>query len=721
MIGSHRLVTALGPGGIGKTRVAYAAADAVAADFDETVRVELAELADPALIGHVVAGKFGLPTTTEVFDAGPLAGLIGDRALLLLLDNCEHLISAAAGLVMQLTAACSNLHVLATSREVLGVPGEFTYLVPPLVADEAQALFADRAACSGGKDRAGAAPDPSIRELCLLLDHIPLAIELSASHANEFSPTILLGLIRSRMLKLEARGSIARSTSLDSCIDWSYQLCSPLEQRVWTGLAVFAGAFSLEAALNLLKDDFAEPEVLQGLAGLINKSVLSCDPGEGRTPYRMLEVLRQFGTDRALESDEVDLWRVRHRDHYLALALEFEESWIGGRQLEWMMRFKAEHANIRAAIEFSVQRPDEAPQALKMARILQLYFLAYGSGGEALRWIQLAVSHSTGTNAERAFALCVGSFIGSVMQQLDTANGLYEELSRLADEAQEDWVESYRLYAGSAVATFSGDADRGAELAAQGIELFTRLGDVNSLVHLQFLLGLSLSFAGRRDEASAAYRACFALTDPRGEDFFRTYALWSMGLDELFAGRPEQALALEREALGIKQPFNDQLCIALTLEALGLIAARSAIVGDNAGRAAFLLGSSDRIFSDIGIHSEAVPYTSQWRQEGVQAARAALTPGQFDAFFRLGRAAAQNDTIAVALGEDPLPLLGGIAALSPREAEIAALMAASATNREIADQLFLSVRTVESHVERILRKLEVTSRWAVAGALDSSR
>jgi len=711
---ANPLVTLLGVGGLGKTRLAYRAYDDLTASVDGAWSVDLADLVEAPLLGATVAAAMEVPAPADEHDVTPFVDLVGERSALLLLDNCEHLVDACASFVATLLTRCPNLHVLTTSRQALDVLGERVYLVPALNAEDAVELFGQRASSALTTWSLSDQNRDSVGALCTALEAVPLAIELAAVQIRTFTPPAMLARLADSTAVLGGalRGEPSRRRSMEACIQWSHDLCNEDERLLWSRLSVFSGGFSLDAVEEVCAGPgLPRDQILGALAGLIDKSLVRRDPGDVDARYRMLEVIRQFGRARLVDSGELTEWRRRHRDYFLVLAERFDADWISPRQLEWIGLLHREHANVRAAMEFGVHDPDEAPLAMRMCGVLEHFFTTTGGGGEALHWIELALAHSSGTPLERASALRVGAFIAVLMSDLDVAGRMTDALNGLAAQAGDDEVTAFALFAEAFLRTWQDDPVTGAARAAAAIDLFEKNGDLSRSVNLKFCRGMMLSWAERRDEAASAYAHFFEVARPRGERWHTGYALWSMGLDALIEGRVDEAVALERQALQDKVEFGDLLCIGLTLEVLAWAGAEQGHGRD----AAVLLGAAEAIWAFIGMPIASMPFLSHRRELGVAATTALLSGSEFQELVERGRAMPLPDAIELALGRARQQQLTGL--LTRREREIAQLVAAGATNKDIADRLVLSVRTVETHVDHILRKLELGSRGEVAGVL----
>ena len=357
LLAEHRLVALTGAGGAGKTRLALQVAAAVADGYsDGAWYVDLAPITDPELVPLTVARAFGLPDQPGRSPRNALVQFIGARQILLVLDNCEHLLDASADVAAALLGACPGLMLLATSREPIGVAGEVTWRVPSLsLADDAMRLFNDRA----GHARPGFSIDDdnaaTVAEICRRLDGMPLAIELAAARVRALSPKeILAGLQdRFRLLTGGSRTAVRRQQTLQASVDWSHALLTEPERILFRRLAVFLGGFDLEACQEVVADrDLARHQVLDVLALLVDKSLVIAETNGGPTRYLLLETMRQYAQEKLSESAEVVAVRDRHRDHYTAMAMALDAP--GNSDMELLLdQGETEIDNLRAAFAWS--------------------------------------------------------------------------------------------------------------------------------------------------------------------------------------------------------------------------------------------------------------------------------------------------------------------------------------------------------------------------------
>jgi predicted ATPase/class 3 adenylate cyclase/DNA-binding CsgD family transcriptional regulator len=410
ILAGNRLVTLTGAGGSGKTRLAIQAAR----EFGDDVRyVDLAPITDPDLVPVAVARALGLRDQPGRSTTDTIVRSLGERRLLLVLDNCEHLLDANAALILVVLDACPGVTMLTTSREPIGVAGEVTWRVPSLsIADEAIELFTDRARLArrdfGITDKNAAA----VAEICRRLDGMPLAIELAAARVRALSLVEILDSLhdRFRLLTGGSRTAVRRQQTLRASVDWSHALLTEPERVVFRRLAVFMGGFDLDAAEAVAGgEDVERYQVLDLLTLLVDKSLVVAEEVGGRTRYRMLETVRQFGLEKLGESPEADAARTRHQDHYTAMAVEFESTTRVDPEL-LLARAELNIDNLRAAFMWRRERCD-SEGALRMASALSPLWLARGRIQEALAWFDAAADDQTRCGSEISPAVRVRAVV----------------------------------------------------------------------------------------------------------------------------------------------------------------------------------------------------------------------------------------------------------------------------------------------------------------------
>ncbi|MGV9823848.1 protein kinase domain-containing protein [Nocardia xishanensis] len=731
------LVTLTGIGGVGKSRLALRIAHKLRGDLAGGVWfVELVELRDSSLLVDVVAATFGVRAQVGRPMLEVLLEFLSSREVLLVLDNCEHMIEAVAKLAESLLRACPHLRILATSREPIGIGGEAVLPVPPLkfpdprsgpslrgaAGYDAVTLFAERAAAAVPGFQLTEANRASVARICARLDGLPLAIELAAARLRTMSTEQILARLTDRFALLTRgnRGAPTRQQTLGWCIGWSYDLCTPTEQRLWGRLSVFAGSFELDAAEDVCGGDLTEPEFLDALSALVDKSILIREESDATVRFRQLETVQEYGRQKIKEAGEYSELRRRHRDWYARLALDAESDWVSPRQLDWITRIRREQPNFRKALELS--RSESDASGLRTAAALFSFWFSSGRLSEGHRWCErMLVSASDAPTADRAKALSLSSLFASQLGDLPAATVRVAELRDLAEQTADHTIESLLALADGCTALNSGDRARAGIRLNDAAEAFSARGEV--LLQLRALVILGWAYVLQRDmpNAIACLEKVLTVSDAHGEVMYRSIALRPMALAVWQRGERERAVQLLEEALRLSRQVVDPLVAAFGLEILAWIAAEKR----DARRAAVLLGAANELVHAVGP-SIMFPHMVRYHEECERRTRDVLGRRGYDSTYREGAAMSFEAAIDFALGErhrTKAPADHATASLTKREREVADLIAEGLTNRAIASRLVISQRTAQGHVEHILAKLGFTSRaqiaaWAAEHARD---
>ncbi|WP_156686296.1 helix-turn-helix transcriptional regulator [Mycobacterium sp. Marseille-P9652] len=479
---ANRLVTLTGAGGAGKTRLGIQVAGQAAAEFGHGAwYVDLAPIADPDLVPVAMAGALGLTDQSSRSTTDTLIRFVKDRRMLVLLDNCEHVLDATAELTTALLSACPQLVLLATSREPIGVAGEVTWRVPSLsLDDEAVDLFVDRAWRARSDFTMSDEHLTAVREICRRLDGMPLAIELAAARARALSLEEILDSLndRFRLLTGGRRTAVRRQQTLRASVDWSHALLTDPERALFRRLAPFLGGFDLTAARAVAAGtDVERYQLLDQLTLLVDKSLVVADNPGGRTRYRLLETVRQYALEKLGESGEADAVRARHRDYYTAMAAVLDAPAATGHQRR-VEQVEAEIDNLRAAFAWSRENRD-AELALQLASSLQPLWLTRGRLREGMNWIDEALAdmhtdHSQVAPAVAAWALADAALFDGWVGVPERKEQAAQALA-IARQLDEPSLLVRALTACFATAAF--DPDHAAAYFAEAIESARALGD----------------------------------------------------------------------------------------------------------------------------------------------------------------------------------------------------------------------------------------------------
>ncbi|WP_327097981.1 protein kinase [Nocardia vinacea] len=730
LLSSARLVTLTGTGGVGKTRLALRAASSARRGFADGVwSIELADVSDPALLVDVVAATLGVRNESATPLLEVLIDFLSSRETLLVLDNCEQIVEAVAKLTETLLRTSPELRILTTSREPLNIAGEAVLRVAPLsVPDpdreptlvglpgfDAVKLFADRAAAAVPGFELDEDNKSAVAWICARLDGLPLAIELAAARMRTMSPQQILARLTDRytLLTRGSRTAPTRQQTLRWSIDWSYELCTGTEQRLWARMSVFAGSFELDAIEQICGTDLAPDTPLDVLSSLVDKSILIREESDTVVRFRMLETIRDYGREKLRESGEHTELRRRHRDWYRQLALDAEAGWISARQLDWIIRLERELPNLREALEscLSEDTQEAAEAGLRTTAALYDFWSLCGLYGEGRSWIDRVLAHPGAQPAlDRIKAFCVGCQLAAPQGDIQSAAALLQQGRVLAEQAPAPAIQAQIAYATALLALASGETVNVASSLEHDIE--TLSWDRTGALYIGTLtvLGWAYELRGDMTRATEYYRRVFSITEAQGELLYRSAALRGLGVAAWQQGEREKAQQLLEEALRVNRRPNSPVLTAFSLEALAWIVADQ---GD-ADRAAVLLGTAQGIWL-VGSSVGAVfPDMARFHENCEQTARRTLGTRGFDAAFRQGQAMGIGAAVTYALGEQPADTARASTKLTKRELQVADLVAQGLSNKQIATKFVISQRTAEGHVEHILTKLGFTSRSQIA-------
>jgi predicted ATPase/Tfp pilus assembly protein PilF len=587
-----RLVTLTGTGGCGKTRLALEVAMEVMEDFPDGVwLVELAPLKETELVVQTVASALGVKEETQRPLLETLTDFLKPKKLLLVLDNCEHLVGACAQLVERLLQVCPNLWVLATSREGLRIAGEQIYRVPSLSVPnltplpsleqlmqyESVRLFVDRARLVRPSFSVNDQNASAVAEICHRLDGIPLAIELAAALVRGLTVEQIVERLsnRFRLLTAGTRTALPKHQTLRAAIDWSYELLSRAERALFRRLSVFAGGWDLEGAEAVGTGKLPEggevrtEEVWELMMRLIDKSLVVMEGEMGR--YQMLETLREYGRERLQEAGEAEETREKHLEFFLGLAERAEEELQGAQQREWLERLEREQDNFRVALSYGLE--GEPEKALKLAAALWRFWDIHSNFTEGRSWLERALEKGMSAPAPvRAKALNGAGVLALRQGDYETAQALLQESLAIRQALGDQLGIASSLNNLGNVAWVQGDYERAKALYEESLTIYRTLGNQCGVASSLTNLGNIAWSRGDHEEARALYEESLTIFRKLGSQWGIASSLNSLGAVALVQGNYERAKMLLEESLAIYRALGDQWGIAFSLNNLGNLA-----------------------------------------------------------------------------------------------------------------------------------------------------
>src|SRR5215470_754878 len=731
--GGSRLITIVGPGGIGKSRLALqVAAEALDGAGDGVWLVELAPVADDELVARTAAAVLsvreepGRPMVDTLVDA------VGDRHLLVVLDNAEHVLGAAAKLANAMMRSCPRASLLVTTREPVGISGEHVFRVPPLAvppadlaapgelaAFESVQLFTQHAAMHTQGFVLNDANAAAVASVCVRLDGIPLALELAAARLGSLSvPEISSRLDqRFRLLTRGSRTALPRHQTLGALIDWSYDLLNSGEQLVLDRLSVFAGGWTLEAAEAIASGgDTADWQVLDHLAALVDKSLVQAEDLQGSTRYRLLETVRHYAAERLAgrTGSELHQTRAAHRDYYLALVETAERHLCGRDEPVWLDRLEVEFDNIRAALAFSLADPDSAEPGLRLAAGLRWFCNMRGHGGEVFEALSALLQRPDARKPTpiRARALTVSCHVLDLLGSDSAVPSMADEAIGIARSLAEDAIVADGLSLLCWNRFEHGDLPAALAQIGEAVELARKAGDPRLLAEVLGRRAVFESEAGDLDAAFVDNEEALSLARKIGDNLRLANTLANLAVDEHATGELRAARVHLQEASRLADSFGYlNLSVGLpqnlgfvdlldgdprsarrhfteSLDAarntgvkayvhgafLGLALAAGAD-GDPTA-AATLHGFADEQYEQAGRGFEAIE--TGLRDRDHAQLRAKLGDAAFEAAYARGRTLSQADAVALA---------AAAAGPDPEDASADGVLAAQAVTPGSADPL----------------------------------
>jgi predicted ATPase/DNA-binding CsgD family transcriptional regulator len=733
LLALSRLVTLTGAPGCGKSRLASEVGRRVASRVHDGVWLaELAPVAEPGRVAGTVASLFeaGERRGQSLLDG--LVEAVADRELLVILDNAEHVVGAAAGIAQRLLADCPRARVLATSRVALGVPGERVWGVAPLPPAAAVDLFVDRAALASNEFRVDGAM-AGIERICCRLDGLPLAIELAAAWTRMLSPAQIADRLDHALPLLAAatRTSPPRQATMEATVAWSYRLLAAPERRLFAMLSVFTGGFDLAAA-----EAVAGPEepssdgLLTRLTALVDHSLVQAEPSpDGPMRYRMLEPLRQYGATALAASGDVEEVRRRHAEHYLAVARRLDRELRSDGRAGALHRFDREQPNLHAALEHA--RTHGLDLGLRLCVALAQYWELRGRINEGRRQLDEALRVSTPDRRLRGAVLARAGRLAWRQNDYHEARARLHESLAIEREVGDPSRVARRLRSLSLVAMSDGDPPTAGRIAEQSLDLFREQDDEAGQQWAMVFVAWARIAAGDMAEGASQMRRALAASRSAGRDQVTANALLGLAYAAAIAGGP----AGDAGDAGDTGDTGDRDATRAQRDHLVDALATLRRVGGDVEEVVWLwigaaLAANERRYDaalrvGAGADAQARRHGGRTDERFLSALQPLLDRARravgADAAARLDADGGQMawDELVRDVLADPAP--GGDELLSPREREVVELVATGLTNPEIAERLFISKRTVESHVAHIRQKLGHRSRGeTIAWALRQS-
>jgi predicted ATPase/class 3 adenylate cyclase/DNA-binding CsgD family transcriptional regulator len=678
LLSRHRLVTLVGPGGTGKTRLAtHVATTAGGDDGSESWWAEFASITGGDAVAEVLLASFGVRASSDMDMPDQVAGFLAARTGLLLLDNCEHVREPVAAICERILRLAPSVHILATSREPLGIGGEVLLPVPPLgtphddtpetvAGAHAVQLFVDRAQSYSPDFRLGPDNAAAVAELCRSLDGLPLAIELAAARIPTMTPQEIVSRLDRLFRVLGHRSDhIDHHRTLLATLDWSYDLLDPDEKELLSQLAMFAPGFSLAAVEAVSEGTSQDRYALDVLSGLVAKSMVIAETRTGATKLRLLETVRAYGQEKAMETGEEGAARRRQVEFYTRLAEELVGPTVVADIDVRSRQLAAEAANIRLALNYAVDTNDRRAVFDLTAALVDFWCL-WGWGGAILTALEAVLDAADPATPGHADALANAAWSAWSQGRHAKAAQWCEESARCSAAAGEPPVPRVQVVLGLVRLLDDRDGPGGVALCDQGLERVRRAGHLRRYAHDLAAYGAYLAVSGELERSAAAAaesvalarrlsdahtlsvglnalgyvsieadaeraRAYFEEVVAIGDPWCSASALWGLGWIDDTAGRDRDALCSYREALRLWNDTGDRRGIFYAIEGIAVVVAR-------AGRCApavQLFAGAGTIAPDVG--STSIARWNTWRGQHLDMLRAALTPTEFSANWAAGQ------------------------------------------------------------------------------------
>ncbi len=727
-LATARMVSLVGPGGVGKTRLAIRAGTELARSFaDGAWLVELGEVTEAAQVTGAVLAALDLRDQAAAKPLEVLLAHVRERQLLLVLDNCEHLLEAAARLVTEVLRAAPGVRVITTTREPLQVPGEYVVPVPPLELppldggepltqlqqNEAVTLFIERAAAASGAFELTAENRAAVVSVCRRLDGLPLAIELAAVRTRVLSVEQVLERLSDRFALLTGggRAALPRHQTLRMAIDWSFDQLTDAEQILLRRLCVFAARFTLEDVVGVCTAaDTTESDALDLLASIVDKSLVTKEDIKSTVCYRLHETMREYANLKLHDVGEEDLIRERCIEHYRLTCLHSAD-WARYHLVEWLAWADLEIDNLRAVLHQCIRR-EELARGLDIAASMRYYWITHGTT-ESVRWLDQLLSAADASAPTMVRAYYLRGWLS--MLQGDPAAGRpwIARAVATARQAGQGALLSESLSMSATIATVAGDPESARRYLDEAQSITQGLDDFGATIELLLSESIHAIFTEDVEAAVALSLEGVTLSRDAGDLYQLENMFRNLGVARMMSGDLHASNGWFGEALQVARQVDNRLGQYWGLAAAGWYAAH---VG-RARVAAQLLGAADVLCTQTG--SALGGPTILVAADALQMTKEALGSAAFDAEFATGQHMSREAALRLALGETApvdVPDAESLAAnpLAKRELEVAGLVAEGLSNKQIGVRLFISEATVASHIRHIMDKLGVNSRSQIA-------
>jgi serine/threonine-protein kinase PknK len=711
MLRRARLVTLTGPAGVGKTRTAIELGRGQARQRADGVwLVDLASIRPTEDVAAETARVLGIRGAGRDTMTDAVRRYLADRDVLLLLDNCEHVLDACAELGMTLLDACPNLRILATSREPLGLTGEAVWRLEPLSPQHSYRLFLERARERSPELVPDDDTEAAILNICARVDQLPLGIELAAARASIMSPNEIITSLDAHIGELgrPRRRTPAHHRSVRAAVEWSYTLLDPVEQAAFRSMAVFVGGFDADAARAV-----APGMSLDVLARLVDKSLIAVVPaGQHRTRYRLLDTMQAYASEQLTSANEVAAARARHLRYFSAIGIPVEKGWMPARVVSLLEQWAADYGNVRAALEWAAA--SEPCAGLRMlAETKDLFFILGQADGSRLA--EAILRRCPERNSDRAWVMIAAGHLDFQLGKGPDAAGLMTRAAELSVELGERVAESAAHVFLGLQHMFVGALNTARDHLATARAIQQQTGDLVGEARSTAALGLTYFMDDEPAAARELLEAALAIGLAAQDRWSQGQANLYLGILAVSSAEPQAASSYFREAVECQRPYGDS-----TLLPVALVGQASMLARRDPTTALRLLAAAWAVRARNG--GEFAPFFRAFAER----ARAAATEGvaaDVDRVWKAGSRLSVDEAIALAFGT-PLtdastssarrPRVSHALGISTREIDVVRLVAEGLSNKEIAGRLHLSVRTVESHVRHVLTKTGMVNRTQLA-------